>query len=252
MTKKVGNIPFHKLTIDSAKEKIADIVKTSSRCQQVIVANSYSLVLAHNYPDFADVCNSAEIVFADGKPILWAAKLLGNRIRKRVTGPDFMWEFSAVCAREKFKVFLLGTREPYLSRLKYNLEKSFPGITIVGTYSPPYGIWDTEENRKIVSIVNKSNADIVWVGVSTPKQDLWIAEHKNELKTKVAIGVGAAFDFHSGRVKRAPMWMQKVGLEWFYRFKQDPKRLWKRYLIGNLQFLTIIMKEFFTPKSLRQ
>ncbi len=253
MTKKLGKIPFHKLTVNAAKEKVSEIIKTSTRCQQVIVANSYSLVLANKNPEFAKVCNSADVVFADGKPIVWVSFLLGDRIPKRITGADFMWEFSAVCAQEKFNVFLLGSEEPYLSQLKANLEESFPGLDIVGTYSPPFGLWDEEENIKIVSLVNKSKADIVWVGISTPKQDLWIAEHKNELNTKVAIGVGAAFDFHSGRVKRAPRWMQKIGLEWLYRFKQDPKRLWKRYLIGNLQFIGIVIKEViisrFKPAS---
>ena len=243
MTKKIGNIRFNKLTVDSAKQKVIDIIDNATRCHQGIVANSYSLVLAHKDPEFTDICESADIVFADGLPVIWASKFLGDRIPERIAGPDFMWTFSEVCAQKKYNVFLLGSEETYLTQLKVNLEKNFPGIAIVGTYAPPYANWSIEENEKIIAMINITEADLVWVGVSTPKQDKWIAEYKSKLKAKVAIGVGAAFDFHSGKIERAPYWMRKFGLEWLHRLSQDPKRLWKRYLIGNMQFVWIVVKE---------
>ena len=248
MTKKIGNIKFNKLTIDSSIKRVSEIIETSDYCQQIVVANAYSVVLAHKNKKFAEVCELADIAFADGIPVVWASKLLGDKIPERVAGPDFMWSFSKVCSDKNYKVFLMGSEEPFLSKLKQNLENHFPGIDIVGVYSPPYGEWSDKENKKIVSIINKSNADILWVGVSSPKQDIWISRNKKILECKVAIGVGAAFDFHSGRVERAPIWVQKLGFEWLFRFTQDPRRLWKRYIIGNLQFIIIIIKEFFKVK----
>lgn len=248
MTKKIGNIKFNKLTLDSSQKRVADIIDSGDKCHQVVVANAYSVVLAHKNKEFAKVCENADTTFADGMPVVWASMILGDRIPERVAGPDFMWSFSKVCAAKGYKVFLMGTEEPYLSKLKENLEKEFNGIDIVGTYSPPYGEWSAEENKRIVSKINKSKADILWVGVSSPKQDIWIAKHKDVLKVKVALAVGAAFDFHSGRVERAPVWIQKIGFEWLFRFFQDPRRLWKRYVIGNIQFLMIVFREIFNNK----
>ena len=243
MTKKIGKIKFTKLTIDSAKQQVVDIIENVTHCHQGIVANSYSLVLAHKDSEFTEICETADIVFADGLPVVWASKLLGDIIPERITGPDFMWAFSEVCAQKGYKVFLLGSEEPHLTQLKVNLEKKFPGIQIVGKYSPPFGNWSDEENEKIVTMINITETDLVWVGIGSPTQDKWINTYKNRIHAKIAFGVGAAFDFHSGRIKRAPCWMQKIGLEWLYRLSQNPKRLWKRYLIGNMQFIWIVVKE---------
>ncbi len=248
MSDKIGNVRFDKLTLNSSYKRLMEIIENGNRCHQVVVANAYSVVIAHKNKAFADVCETTDITFADGLPVVWLSSLIGVRIPERIAGPDFMWSFSGICAKKGYKVFLMGSEEPYLSRLATNMKRTFINMNIVGAYSPPYGKWSSEENKKMITMINKSKADILWVGVSSPKQDLWIAQNKDKLKVKVALGVGAAFDFHSGRVKRAPLWMQKVGLEWFYRLSQDPKRLWKRYLIGNLRFLGIIIKEFIKNK----
>jgi N-acetylglucosaminyldiphosphoundecaprenol N-acetyl-beta-D-mannosaminyltransferase len=241
MTIKIGNIKFNKFTLNSAQKKIVDVIETGKKCHQVVIANAYSLVIAHKDKSFSSVCESADIVFADGLPVVWASILLGDRIPERIAGPDFMWSFSRVCAEKGYGIFLMGSEEPYLSKLQKNLHIAFDGINIVGTYSPPFGKWCRKENKKIVTMINKSKADILWVGISTPKQDIWIKEHQKELNAKIAFGVGAAFDFHSGRIERAPKWIQKIGFEWLFRFFQDPRRLWRRYFIGNLQFIYLIL-----------
>lgn len=237
----IGKIKFSKLSLTDAQEQITKMVLTSNGCKQVVVANAYSVVLTHKNSEFSEVCEQADLVFADGMPIVWATAILGDRVPERVAGPDFMWLFSAKCLEHSFRVFLFGSREPYLSSLKKNMEKSFPGIKIVGTLSPPFGEWCEEETGKMISVINSAKPDILWVGVSTPKQDIWVHRNKVKLKAKVAIGVGAAFDFHSGRVKRAPVWMQKWGIEWLFRFLSEPRRMWRRYAIGNIQFLGIVL-----------
>ena len=241
--KKIGPIGFHTLTITSAVEKTVELIEMKNHCYQIIIANAYSLVLAKKTPEFHHVCQNADIVFADGQSVVWASILLGERLPARVAGPDFMWSFCSMSAGKKYKHFLLGGRSEYLELLKNRMINSFPEIQITGTYSPPFGEWNDEENEKIVSLINESKADVLWVGISTPKQDIWIDRFKNKLTVKVALGVGAAFDFHAGRIKRAPKLLQSIGLEWLYRLSQDPKRLWRRYLIGNIQFLGILLEE---------
>lgn len=245
MRKRIGNIPFSRLTIANAEQQIADIILSANRCHQVVVANAYSVVLAQNDGHYADICNRADVVLADGMSVVWGSTIFGKRIPERVAGPDFMWSFSNVCAKSGFKVFLLGgASEADLDGLKTNLEKSFPGIQIVGAYSPSFGAWSETENSRIIDMINASGSDIVWVGVSTPKQDKWIDQHRGRLNAKVAIGVGAAFDFHSGKVSRAPKWLQKIGLEWLFRLMQDPQRLLHRYLFGNTIFIAIVIRDF--------
>lgn len=243
MTIKIGKITFNRFTHSDAQNEVCRIIETTSRCHQVVIANAYSLVLAHKNEQFAEVCSGADLVFADGKPVVWASLLLKDRIPERIAGPDFMWSFSRICALKGYKVFLMGGQEPFLARLKENMEREFKDINIVGTYSPPFGEWSKEESKKIISLVNHSKADILWVGVSTPKQDIWIADHKSQIKAKIAFGVGAAFDFHSGKIKRAPEWMQHAGFEWLHRLISEPKRLWRRYIIGNAQFLLIVFRQ---------
>jgi N-acetylglucosaminyldiphosphoundecaprenol N-acetyl-beta-D-mannosaminyltransferase len=247
----IGNINFSQITFTAAEKMVSEIIEKGETCKQVVVANSFSVVLASKNKEFKEVCRKADIIFADGAPVVWVSSLSRKKIPERIPGPDFMWNFSKICAAKGYKIFLMGGQKLYLSRLKENMEREFPGIQIVGTLSPPYGEWSKEDDERIISAINSSKADVLWVGVSTPKQDIWIAHHKSKIKAKVALGVGAAFDFHSGKVKRAPKWMRKAGFEWLYRFLSEPKRLWKRYLFGNTEFLLIVMKQFIQNRKAR-
>jgi N-acetylglucosaminyldiphosphoundecaprenol N-acetyl-beta-D-mannosaminyltransferase len=239
----IGKIHFSNVTLESLKGSIHSIIEKSDRCHQVVVANVYSVYTASRDPYFFKICNNAEIVLADGLPVVWASRILGCKLPERIAGPDFMWSFSKTCAEKGYKVFLLGGRQENLDDLVKNLKNSFSSISIVGAYSPPFGEWSAEENNKIIQMVNGSKTDVLWLGISTPKQDKWIFENKSRLKAKVAIAVGAAFDFHSGRVKRAPKWMRKYGFEWMYRFLQEPRRMWKRYLFSNTLFIYLLVLE---------
>jgi N-acetylglucosaminyldiphosphoundecaprenol N-acetyl-beta-D-mannosaminyltransferase len=250
----IGKINFSQVTLETLESSFCYLVEKSDSCHQVVVANVYSVYVASKDRYFYKICNSSDIVLADGLPVVWASKILGCKLPERIAGPDFMWSFSKTCAEKGYKIFLLGGRQENLDDLVRNLKNSFPGISIVGAYSPPFGEWSEEENNRIIQMINDSRTDVLWLGISTPKQDKWIFENKNRLKAKVAAGVGAAFDFHSGRVKRAPMWMQKSGFEWMFRFIQEPRRMWKRYLFSNTLFLYLLALELLkrpVKKSIR-
>jgi len=244
----IGFISFRPLTFHDAQHRTIEIIENSEICRQIVVANTYSVVLAYRDKQFREICESADSILADGQPIIWTWRILGDRTTERIAGPDFMWAFCGICAQKGYRIYLLGGTDENLHKLVSNLQSSYPGINIVGAYSPPFGEWTEDENSKIVNLVNGAKADLLWVGVSTPKQDKWIAKFRSQLQAKAAIGVGAAFDFHSGAIKRAPLWMQRYGLEWLHRFIQDPRRHWRKYLVANLVFIYLALKTIIATK----
>lgn len=223
----------------------------NGRRSQVCITNAYSLVLMQKDTEFKDITNSASLVVADGQPLVWISKLYGEPISERVAGADLVYEFSRRSAKKRHKLFFLGSNSTTLKKMVENLKKIFPSLQIVGAYCPPFKKQFFErENEKMISLINKVKPDVLFVGLGAPKQERWIWEHKDELQVSVSIGVGAAFDFVAGTVKRAPEWMQKCGLEWLFRLYQEPKRLWKRYLIGNTIFIWLVLKEFLKLRIL--
>ncbi len=185
--------------------------------------------------------NVAGLVTPDGMPLVWISRLKGFSKVDRVYGPDLML---AVCKRSVamgYKHFLYGGAEGVTEKLAERLQCRFPLLEIAGTYSPPFRPLTEEEDTQIIQMINDANPDIVWIGLSTPKQEYWMAKHIDRLTASVLIGVGAAFDFLAGTKKQAPRWMQRSGLEWFFRLITEPRRLWRRYLINNPSFLWLIM-----------
>lgn len=199
---------------------------------------------AYKDENLKKIYNSADIVTADGVPLLWASKFLGSSIRGRVTGLDLLPEFSKISAEKGYRFFFLGAAEGVATKLANHLKSVNPGLNVVGNYSPPFADqFSSAENDKMIAMINHSKADILWVGLTAPKQDFWIAEHFDRLNVSIAIGVGAAFDVVAGNIKRSPKWMQKAGLEWLFRLMQEPRRLSKRYLVEAPQFIPLIMKQ---------
>jgi len=163
---------------------------------------------------------------------------MGESLGDRVYGPELMLRYCAVCAQRGRRVWLYGGRDQgSLAQLALSLRRRFPGIQIVGGYSPPFGALSAEEESFVVAQINEIEPDVVWVGIGVPKQEKWMARMRDRLEVPVMCGVGAAFDFHSGRVQMAPAWMQKRGLEWVYRAAQEPRRLLPRYLKTNPRFV---------------
>lgn len=207
------------------------------------------ILWARKNPKLRNIYNSAQIVTADGVPVVWASKLLKKPIRGRVTGLDLLPEFAEVAAQKNYSFFFLGAAEGVGDSLAAELQEKHPGLRIAGTYSPPFAVrFSEDENRKMIEKVNRSKTDVLWVSLTAPKQDYWIANHFDKLNVSVAIGVGAAFDVVSGKIKRSPVWMQKWGLEWLYRLIREPRRLSRRYLLEAPVFLPLIMKQAFQKK----
>jgi N-acetylglucosaminyldiphosphoundecaprenol N-acetyl-beta-D-mannosaminyltransferase len=184
-----------------------------------------------------EIHNRAFLVTPDGMPMTWMGRLQGFKEMSRVYGPDLMLDIMEISVANKLRHFFYGGANGVALELKSKLEKRFPGIEIVGTYEPPFRPLNSDEESSLKKIVAETKPDIFWVGLSTPKQEKFMAEFLPKLDATLMVGVGAAFDFHSGRIVQAPRWMQRSGLEWLFRLCVEPKRLWKRYFKNNPRFV---------------
>jgi N-acetylglucosaminyldiphosphoundecaprenol N-acetyl-beta-D-mannosaminyltransferase len=198
------------------------------------------------------IANNSGLTTPDGMPIVWILKIAGFKYVDRVYGPDLMNELCRVSLESGYKHFFYGNTDAVLSDLKEKLEEKYPGIQIAGSIAPPFRELTIQENEEICKQISASGADILWVGLGSPKQELWMYHHQGRIDVPVMIGVGAAFDFLSGNKPQAPRWIQRSGLEWFYRFLQEPRRLWKRYLLGYPRFVVLIMIELFKKRILKR
>lgn len=212
----------------------------------VCVTPAHSIMECIHQPDLYPIFNGSGLTTPDGMSIVWILKLKGQSQVSRVYGPDLM---QAVCQKSMdtgWRHFFYGGEQGVPEKLALKLTAAYPGLQIAGCYSPPFHPLSSQEDQEITDFINVSQPDIVWVGISTPKQERWMAEHKGRVTAPVMIGVGAAFDFLSGKKKQAPRWIQYNGLEWLFRLATEPRRLWKRYaqypyfaLLVLLQFLGI-------------
>lgn len=202
----------------------------------VCICNVHSLVTARHDEDFRQALNEADMATPDGMPVAWMMRKLGFPLQERINGPDLMWKYCALAEQRNESIFLYGNTEETLAALVSRLHAAFPNLQIAGTYSPPFRPLTEHEDANIVERINKSGARVMFVSLGCPKQELWMAAHKGRINA-VMIGVGAAFDYHAGTIQRAPLWMQKRGLEWLHRLFSEPRRLWKRYLVTNTQFI---------------
>jgi N-acetylglucosaminyldiphosphoundecaprenol N-acetyl-beta-D-mannosaminyltransferase len=184
----------------------------------------------------------AGLVACDGMPLVWATRRAGVAAAERVYGPDFMLALCARAELEGWTSFFYGGKPGVADTLAAGMRKRFPDMKIAGTYSPPFRAPTAEEEAEVDALINTSQPDIVWVGISTPKQELWMARHRATLDASVLLGVGAAFDFHAGAVRQAPVWMQRLGLEWCFRLAMEPRRLAGRYLRNNPSFVVKILR----------
>jgi N-acetylglucosaminyldiphosphoundecaprenol N-acetyl-beta-D-mannosaminyltransferase len=200
----------------------------------------------------AAAVRDATLVVPDGQPLVWALRALGHEDASRVYGPDLMARYCERSAQTGTRMYLYGGRnQGALVELALRLRRRFPGLQIVGGYSPPYRPLDDEERAFVVEDINRSNADVVWVGTGQPKQEIWMREMRGDLEAPVLIGVGAAFDFHAGLVSEAPPWLQNSGLEWVYRLLKEPRRLWRRYARYNPRFIIGFARQYGRAKRRR-
>jgi N-acetylglucosaminyldiphosphoundecaprenol N-acetyl-beta-D-mannosaminyltransferase len=214
-------------------------VKSAPRARYICVTSVHGVMLARADATVKHVLNRADIATPDGMPLVWALRSFGSANQKRVYGPNLMLAICEDAAKRGYRIFLYGGREEYTPLLRGNLIERFPALRIAGCYSPPFRPLTPIEEEDVQAMIRQSDADLILVGISTPKQDLWMHAHLESFPGVVMIGVGAAFDFHAGRVKQAPGWVQNAGLEWFFRLLMEPSRLWKRYLFVTPWFLPL-------------
>lgn len=196
-----------------------------------------AIITAKSDPVYADMYNNATMTAIDGMPFVHKARRKGFNC-ERCSGPDIMgMVFEEGIRRGSRHYFYGGKNDEVLTKLRANLEAAYPGIEIVGMYSPPFRELTEEENDKIVRDINELKPDFVWVGIGAPKQEMWMWKHRESIPGTCMLGVGAAFDFLAGSLAKAPAWMENAGIEWLYRLCKEPKRLWRRYLIGGVKYL---------------
>lgn len=234
------------LTWDNALARVIQWA-AARESRYVCACNVHSVVTATRDIEFKIAVNNADMATPDGAPVAWAMRRLGHAAQKRINGPDLMLKYLEHAERLGQVVFLFGSTEATLAQLRARLEKHFPRLRIAGICSPPFRPLSRQEDENIVGMINDSGAHVVFVGLGCPKQEKWMAEHRGRINA-VMIGVGAAFDYHSGAVKRAPLWWQQHGLEWLYRLGSDPRRLFRRYMVTNTLFMFGFARQLIATK----
>lgn len=234
------------LTWDEAVTRITQWGR-AHESRYVCICNVHSVVTTTSDVEFKIAVNNADMATPDGAPVAWALRRLGFPGQERINGPDLMMKYLEHAERIGQSVFFYGSTESTLARLKVALAGRFPGLQIAGTYSPPFRPLSREEDEADVRMINDSGANVVFVGLGCPKQEKWMADHRGRINA-VMVGVGAAFDYHAGVIKRAPLWWQRNGLEWLYRLGSEPRRLFKRYMITNTLFVIGLIRQFVTSK----
>lgn len=224
------------ITMDDAVGRIERWIRDDAR-EYVCITTVHGIMESHRDLALREVMNRSGLTTPDGMPLVWLAHRAGHRRVTRVYGPDLLLRMAEVAAHRGYRFFFYGGAEGVPEELAARLTARFPGLDVVGCLSPPFHALSPEEDAEVVATINSTQPDIVWVGLSTPKQEQWMAGHLGRVEAKVMIGVGAAFDFHSGRKRQAPRWMQRSGLEWLFRLVQEPRRLGRRYVVYNTQFV---------------
>ncbi|MDH3601113.1 MAG: WecB/TagA/CpsF family glycosyltransferase [Candidatus Tectomicrobia bacterium] len=210
----------------------------------ICLCPNYSIMMSQKYPKFRQALNQATITTADGRAVAWACKFHGYGNAKQVRGTDLTRLVCGMSAQKGLSNFFYGGTEELLEKLVRNLHQQYPQLQVAGTYAPPFRPLTPTENKKMVAVINASQPDIVWIGLGAPKQELWMADHFQDLQAPVMIGIGAAFDFLSGVKMEAPRWVQKFALEWLFRLASEPRRLWKRNVCHPIFMAQVMLQRF--------
>lgn len=221
-----------------------DAMIAAQRRGYLCACNVHTVMASHEDGELRAALERASLLVPDGQPLVWAMNALGNSLSDRVYGPELMARACDRAVELGHRFYLYGGRnQGALVQLALNLRQRYPGVRIVGGYSPPHRPLTKEERAAIAAEINNTRADVVWVGIGVPKQEKWMAQMRERLEAPVLAGVGAAFDFHAGLVSQAPSWIQERGLEWAYRLVQEPDRLWQRYLRYNPRFVAAFTRQ---------
>ena len=230
--------------------QMAEVIKTmeewiidKSQVNYIVASNAYDAVVSNKNIKVREATNSSNLTVPDGISLVMLLRIYGYPLKKRVYGPDLMLEFLKLAEVKGYSNFFYGSTREILNLLVSNLRVKFPRLNITGSYSPPFRELSSEEDKEVVDMINNASPDVLWVGLGTPKQQLWMYEHKDKLKAPVMVGVGAAFDFLAGTKPQAPRFIRDNGFEWLFRLITEPRRLWKRYIINGSLFVYYIARE---------
>lgn len=245
----ICGIKIDNFTMKEAIDEVCKIID-SKKTGYIVTPNVDHVVKIQKDKDFKKIYDNATLVFADGVPLLWAAKFLGTPLKEKISGSDFFPEMCKTASEKNYKVFFMGGREGAADKAAEVMTKTFPKLKVCGTYCPPFGFEkDEEENNKIIKMLKKAKPDILFVGLGAPKQEKWVCKYMDKINIPISAGIGVTFEFTAGMVKRAPVWMQKVGLEWFWRLVMEPRRLWRRYLVEDPKFFWLLLKQKFSKNK---
>ncbi|MBU2581859.1 MAG: WecB/TagA/CpsF family glycosyltransferase [Alphaproteobacteria bacterium] len=231
-------VPVSTVTMDRAIATVGQWIGEGSS-RYISTCDVHCIMRARSEPGLMAAFNAADMVVPDGKPVEWTARARTDQPMTRVCGPDLMLALSAISTRTGWRHYYYGGAPGVADELAKRMQETYPGLQVAGTWCPPFRPLSEAEQEEEIERIADSGAQIVWVGLGCPKQDLWMHKHARKIPGAISIGVGAAFDFHTGRVARAPEWMQKNGLEWAHRLSSEPARLWRRYLVMAPQFLVL-------------
>jgi len=236
-------LPFDSLTMGETLAAIERLI-AQKKSAMIFTPNVQRVVAAQKDAAIRDIYRRADLLLADGMPLCWSSRLLGRGLKARVAGSDLIFAFCKRAAERGHRVFFLGAAPGVAAKAAENLTAKYRGLVVAGTYSPPFGFEaDGQEVGKIIALLGGSKPDLLFLALGFPKEENFLWRYKDRIQVPVSIGVGASIDFAAGHVKRAPRWIQRIGLEWFFRLVQNPRRLWKRYLFSNAYFIYLLAKE---------
>jgi len=249
------DIRIDRMSLEEATEDALQAINRNIPQRVLVCANPHSLVVAQRDSNFQSALMHADRVVADGIGVSLMARLVGVQIGPRITGTDyFLAVLKALTQRGGGRVFFFGSSQRVLDLIAQRFARDFPALTLCGAYSPPYGCWSEEQNRRMVQAINDAKPDVLWVGMTAPKQEKWVEENRHTLAVPVIASIGAVFDFYAGTYARAPQWVCRIGLEWAYRFILEPRRMWRRNCVSAPKFLWLVLCRHVlgTAKSLGQ
>lgn len=233
------------LTMEAAMQRIMGWVQRRERTY-VNVCTTDTVLRCHDDPLLAAIVNGAGMATPDGMPLVWLGRRQGFEV-ERVYGPDLMLSVCEMGLAPGLRHYFYGSTDQVLDGLIRRFKVRFPGLQVAGFWAPPFRGLNAMEEEDAIDRINAARPDVVWVGLGTPKQDYWLAKFRPRLEAPVLIAVGAAFNFHAGSVRQAPRWVMRIGMEWFFRLLIEPRRLWRRYLIGNVRFIVLICRQLLFP-----
>jgi N-acetylglucosaminyldiphosphoundecaprenol N-acetyl-beta-D-mannosaminyltransferase len=248
---KLFGIPVWGLRLDEYVELARKLVKARRKVLFTTIG-APSIACVRKSPEFFNHFQQADVVLLDGILPTWLARSLKYEVPERVPGPDFVNLFLPVAEKQKFRIFFMGSTMKTLDKLRQNCLRKYPELNIVGTLAPPFGELSTKTNYHLINAVNRKKPDVLFVGMSAPRQELWLSRNFERLNVHLAMGVGAAFDYLAGNKSRAPQWLGHLGLEWMYRLVNEPGRLWRRNIIYNIDLLWMLAKNYMSGVSIKQ